>query len=412
MRKPVVILAVIAEAVLTLICVTGLAAEAFQPGQAKITASVLNVRNIASSGGQIVASVRRGDLVNVIERSVNTATVDTITDYWYKIALPAGRTGWVFGGYISFEVNLESGLRWHSLQPSGSEIFTGAAFFSTGEFIAGTLSGNLFITADRGKTFRKIVPQALGNSLGNIHKIVAKGNEIWIAAGGGEQGGVWRTTNNGASWTQFTADQGLTSNEVNDLAIMEDGSVWVATDAGISYTKDQGSTWLQYGPTLFQAGKTLCVAVLSASGTVFAGTESGVFVLRDEDRSSKKTAGWFRLGSSGRSEAKILSLLLTPQGDLFAGTSRGLMKTQAASPSVWAAIGGEVGVNHVFRDVSGRIIVCTDNGLNISLDHGSSWVTYKKEHGLAANIVLQAVVSPKEKTIWTISGGSGISFHE
>ncbi|MBI3396508.1 MAG: SH3 domain-containing protein, partial [Spirochaetia bacterium] len=146
-------------------------AQDFQPAQAKITASVLNVRNIASSGGTVVGSVKRGDLVQVIERSKAQATVDDITEFWYRIQLPKSQTGWVFGGYITFEVNLESGLRWKTVKPTGDPI-TSVVVMPRGEVIVGTRRGELFATTDKGRSFRKIVPQALGSSLKTAYSMV------------------------------------------------------------------------------------------------------------------------------------------------------------------------------------------------------------------------------------------------
>ena len=67
----------------------------FQPGQAKVTASVLNVRNIASSGGTVIASLKRGDVVDVIEKSQYPSEIDGVSDYWYKITLPKNKSGWL-----------------------------------------------------------------------------------------------------------------------------------------------------------------------------------------------------------------------------------------------------------------------------------------------------------------------------
>ena len=390
------------------------AADPFQKGDAKVTASVLNVRNIASSGGEVVGSVRRGDIVRVIDRSVNTAVVENVTDYWYKIALPDGKTGWVFGGFITFEVNMEAGLRFRSIRPA-DESFNGIAFFPSGEAIAGTDSGNLFATADRGRNFRKIVPQALGNKMGTVHRIIQIGGEIWIAAGGSSRGGIWKTSNSGASWTQFTVSQGLPSNEVNDIFHAADGSFWAATDGGIAFSRNAGVKWEKFGPEKIP-GRFLSVIFLARNGTglVLGGAENGLYAV--EQRSGffgGKTEEWSAIGSG---HAAVNCITAGADGSIFYATDGGLFRASADHPEDRNAIGGETVVHYITIQTTSsnqtRIIVATDNGLNISLDQGVSWSTYKTEHGLAGNRILQAAVHPQDKTIWTVSGRDGISLHD
>ena len=173
----------------------------FQQGQAKVTATVLNVRNIASTGGEIAGSVKRGDIVDVTERSKNESTVDNLTDFWYKIRFTEGKdskSGWVFGSYLSFELNMESGLRWKNLSPAGGQKLTAVALSNAGEVYTGTDQGNIFITADKGKTWKKVMPQALGINIGGINRIIINGKTVLIAARGGNRGGIWKSSNGGS----------------------------------------------------------------------------------------------------------------------------------------------------------------------------------------------------------------------
>ena len=77
----------------------------FKPCQAKVTASTLNVRHIPSTTGNIEGTFKRNDIVNVIDKSKNTSTVSGVTEYWYKVELPKKKTGWVFGQFITFELD-------------------------------------------------------------------------------------------------------------------------------------------------------------------------------------------------------------------------------------------------------------------------------------------------------------------
>lgn len=107
----------------------------------------------------------------------------------------------------------------------------------------------------------------------------------------------------------------------------------------------------------------------------------------------------------------IYSVGVTPSGEIFAGTELGVSKSNTKDLKKWAGVGGKSVVNAIYMD-SSRILIGTDNGLNISTDNGLSWVTYKKENGIASNRVDAISVNPVDKTIWTLSGAEGLSYHE
>ena len=387
----------------------------FQPGQAKVTAAVLNVRNIASSGGEVVGSLKRGDVIDVIDRSKSMSTVDDISDYWYKATFTDGKdtkTGWVFGGYVSFELNMESGLRWKNLSPSKGQKLSAIAASESGDIYAGTEQGNVFVSSDRGKTWNKIVPQALGVSIGRINRILFSGKAVFVASKGGNRGGVWKSANGGSSWAQFTSSQGLLSNEVNDIIAAPDKSIYAATDKGISMSSDQGMTWSALNDDGLK-GTPLSLAV-TAEGVIVAGTTEGLFMVQNVKGllGGAKTE-WVRLGKKAPNMGPVVgTVAISGAGDMFAGTSKGLTRSVVSKSEAWAGVGGQTVVNDIVLEQSGRIIVATDNGLNISLDNGASWATYKKENGLASNRITKICVRKKDKVIWVISADEGVSFHE
>ncbi|EMY77800.1 SH3 domain protein [Leptospira weilii serovar Ranarum str. ICFT] len=384
----------------------------FQPGQAKVTAGILNVRNIAASGGDVITTLKRGEVLNVVDRSTNESTEDGVTDFWYKVNLPKKKSGWVFGGFISFEMNVEGGLRWKTVNPGGGQKFTGIVVSNNGDIVAATNNGSIFISTDKGKSWKKLVPQALGTSIGKVNKLILVNKEIWVAASGENGGGVWKTANTGKSWAQFSTAQGLSSNDVYDLAFQKDGSIITATEKGMSQTKDGGQTWTSNVNGEELNMKILSIAV-SQDGKVFAGTTNGLYAFIE---SSGVFGGakfsWNRIGKGESNMGdSIYSVGVTPSGEIFAGTELGVSKSNTKDLKKWAGVGGKSVVNAIYMD-SSRILIGTDNGLNISTDNGLSWVTYKKENGIASNRVDAISVNPVDKTIWTLSGAEGLSYHE
>ena len=77
------------------------------PVQARITTvSAMRMRTGPQITAAEVARLKLGTVVNAIARSANQDTIGGKTDYWYRINLPNGVTGWVFGGLLlDYNVN-------------------------------------------------------------------------------------------------------------------------------------------------------------------------------------------------------------------------------------------------------------------------------------------------------------------
>jgi hypothetical protein len=69
--------------------------------QAKITSvSAMRVRKSPQVTAEEVVRLKLGTVVNAIARSSNQDTAAGKTDYWYRVSLPNGTTGWLFGGLL------------------------------------------------------------------------------------------------------------------------------------------------------------------------------------------------------------------------------------------------------------------------------------------------------------------------
>lgn len=70
-------------------------------GQAKITSvSAMRVRRAPQVSAEEITRLKLGTVVNLVARSTNQDTVAGKTDYWYRINLASGETGWLFGGLL------------------------------------------------------------------------------------------------------------------------------------------------------------------------------------------------------------------------------------------------------------------------------------------------------------------------
>lgn len=69
--------------------------------QPKITTvSAMRSRTAPQATAEEVMRLKLGTVVSAIARSTNQDTISGKTDYWYRVNLPNGQTGWLFGGLL------------------------------------------------------------------------------------------------------------------------------------------------------------------------------------------------------------------------------------------------------------------------------------------------------------------------
>ena len=64
------------------------------------TVSAMRVRRAPQVTAEEVMRLKLGTVVDAIARSTNQETIGGKTDYWYRVSLPNGEMGWLFGGLL------------------------------------------------------------------------------------------------------------------------------------------------------------------------------------------------------------------------------------------------------------------------------------------------------------------------
>jgi hypothetical protein len=73
----------------------------FDAAQPKITAvSAMRARRAPQTTAEEILRLKLGTVVSAVARSTNQDTVIGKTDYWYRVNLSNGETGWLFGGLL------------------------------------------------------------------------------------------------------------------------------------------------------------------------------------------------------------------------------------------------------------------------------------------------------------------------
>ena len=66
-----------------------------------VNASNLSLRESPDRKSKVLLSLFKGRIVEVVEETDKTETIDGITSRWINVATRDGTTGYVFGGYLS-----------------------------------------------------------------------------------------------------------------------------------------------------------------------------------------------------------------------------------------------------------------------------------------------------------------------
>lgn len=220
-------------------------------------------------------------------------------------------------------------------------------------------------------------PFSSGNSSGRVAAIAvdpndATGNTVYVGAA---QGGVWKTTNGGSSWTPLTDSQ--PSLAVGSIAIASDGTIYVGTGeqsfssdsyygAGVLKSTDGGNSWTQMGASTFAADG--CQSVLLSCGghriggiAVRPGTSGGTQeIIAATQGSFSNTGGLFRSTNGGTTWTKVAP----SSGSTHTATSVAFASSSVAYAGIFS--------QGVFKSVNGGATWVAANGTGTVIDTTNS----------------------------------------
>ncbi|MBI5206377.1 MAG: SH3 domain-containing protein [Candidatus Firestonebacteria bacterium] len=82
-----------------------IAEEPVENLKAKVTSNNVHVRKDFGLGGEIVGKVFKDDEFKVLSKTAKELEVEGSKNYWYKIVLPDGTHGWIFGEFLEMETS-------------------------------------------------------------------------------------------------------------------------------------------------------------------------------------------------------------------------------------------------------------------------------------------------------------------
>jgi len=144
----------------------------------------------------------------------------------------------------SFKVYQNSGSSWTLKSSFTGTILTGLKSMNGALYAATTATGVLKST-NNGQTFS---PSSTGIPNNSLDKYIsAIGNSSSALFAGTSGGKILRSTDNGANWTTVhNMGDGASTVYVNDIYVMINGVILVASDSGFVYSSNGGTTWTKY----------------------------------------------------------------------------------------------------------------------------------------------------------------------
>ena len=211
---------------------------------------------------------------------------------------------------------------------------------------------------DAQQSFWRPVEKPLG---GNVFAVIMGSDGSLYA--GTEWSGLFRSTDEGASWKSFGP---ASANNVYPVLVTSQGTIFIMTDdlGGIFRSLDDGATWIRaaQGATDTRAG----YMVETASGTIIMTGSSGIY------RTTDNAETWARVAGAGE---EFLVPSIAPDGTIYAGSATQGLFHSTDDGVTWMA-GGRLlrsPINALALSGNEEVIVGTDSGLFRSVDRGMTY---------------------------------------
>jgi ligand-binding sensor domain-containing protein len=202
----------------------------------------------------------------------------------------------------------------------------------------------------------------------------------------------------GSTWSRFTIDDGLASNAIKVILAVDDGSLWFATDGGVS--RFDGAGWRVFDPDSIPVYGAKLVMEDRANDMWFASPGNGV------TRFDGKTWDRFAIGG-GHGGGTVTAMLEDRSGTLWFGTyETGLYRYDGQSFEVYTYSNGLPSnrIGALLEDTSGVLWVGSDAG--ISRYVAGNWETFPDSLNLSASLLFE----DREGRIWGTASYSRVAF--
>ena len=276
----------------------------------------------------------------------------------------------LFAGLFLFSLNIAVAQTWEQTGgPCGGIILTLEINANDDIFTGGR--GGVYRSVDNGGTWTQL--RGIDD---NMHANVSSfafnsAGDIFAGTRFGDS--IYRSTNNGDTWIQL--NNGLpTSGWIGSIAINSDGDIFAGTDFGVFRSTNNGDTWEEINTGIPIA--SVDALAINSAGDIFAGTVSGIY------RSVNNGESWTQI-NNGLTAMHVYDIVFNSAGEVLAGTAGwrgytpGGVFRSTDNGDMWTQVNNgltNIDVRSLDIKSNGEIFVGTPGGLFRSSDNGDSWV--------------------------------------
>lgn len=237
-------------------------------------------------------------------------------------------------------------------------------------------------------------------SKNSIVSLADDGTKMWI----GTTGGLYvRSKATGSILLTYTVDNGLPSNNINDVEVDPFGNVWVATQKGLA--KFDGSSWTIYNEDDGLPSELIEGITFDLSGNIW------VFTVWNYLSKLESDGTFTNFGTSNGFPSEEAQCISTgPNGNIWIGTDGGGAYDFNISSSTFTQHIGHYGssdrVYDIITDANSEMWFAGYSGL-FHFD-GINYTSYSIADGLASNLSV-ALASDISGNIWVASSTKGVT---
>lgn len=216
-------------------------------------------------------------------------------------------------------------------------------------------TGGIFRSTDNGDSWTKVTDFEAG-----ILAINSEGHLFAVAA----DEAIYTSTDNGDNWTLIPGSMAIPM--MTSMAIDLNDHIYVGTfEAGIFRSIDNGENWMRLTNGL--GSDPIFPISFNEGGDIFAGSDGCIF------RSTDNGDSWTRL-SDDILDSIVFCITVDPDGDIYAGTGDDGMLRSTDNGDNWEIVGAPIAnVDYLVISSDDHIFAGTDFGLFRSLDNGDNW---------------------------------------
>jgi photosystem II stability/assembly factor-like uncharacterized protein len=262
----------------------------------------VNVTSFAEMGDHLFAGTWGNGVFFRTDAGADWVPITTLQDsYLWSIGVVG--TSLLAGTDHGIFLSRDTGKSWGS---SGLPSWEVTSFAQSGsDIFAGTYGGGVYRSTDNGASWNDVNNGALSASA-EINTLTVNGTDLYA---GLSKGGLLRSTNNGLNWS--AANNGLYS-YVRAFAVLGE-KLFAGTASGVVYVStNKGAAWQI---SSFLDGYVYVNSFAVSGGNIFAGSYGGVILSTDSG------ATWKAI-NSGITDTAVYSLRISGS-NLFAGTFTG-----------------------------------------------------------------------------------------